>query len=48
MFNSPNTVADESNAVIFHTWGFVLTITYFASAYRAFRQRKTLNVQLAG
>lgn len=46
MFRSPDMISYENNAAIFYTWGFVLTITYFASAYWVLHRRKALNLHL--
>ncbi len=47
MFWSPDMVTYQANAAIFYTWGFVFTISYFASAYWVLRRKKALNLHLA-
>ncbi|TWT74051.1 purine-cytosine permease family protein [Allorhodopirellula solitaria] len=41
MFASATLRQYESNVALFHTWGFVCTITYFAAAYAALRRKKS-------
>ncbi|WP_404309058.1 purine-cytosine permease family protein [Neorhodopirellula lusitana] len=47
MFRSPDLGTYDTNAAIFYTWGFVFTISYFATAYWVLRRKKALNLHCA-
>ena len=43
MFASHDMTVYERNVEVFYTWGFVMTIVYFGSAYWALQRTKSLN-----
>jgi len=43
MFGSPDMTIYERNVSVFQSWGFALTIVYFASAYALLQRTKMLN-----
>lgn len=43
MFASSDMPAYERNVAVFYTWGFVMTIVYFASSYWVLQRTKKLN-----
>ena len=43
MFASPDMPAYERNVAVFYTWGFVLTMVYFASSYWVLQRSKTIS-----
>lgn len=43
MFASPDMTTYDRNVAVYYTWGFVLTIVYFGSAYWVLQRTKKLN-----
>lgn len=43
MFASPDLPTYDRNVAVYYTWGFVLTIAYFASAYWVLQRTKKIN-----